>query len=126
MDIVSSINTSMLLLDRLMKISDHIKEAEFKNILADMHNELADAKLAGFATLKEQIITLKEENAALKQEKYREEKPNIKWGCYYFDDDDSRLYCTACYNSKGMKRLAPEKSAEVSGTVMYVVLPVGT
>ena len=107
MDIVSSINTSMLLLDRLMKISDHIKEAEFKNILADMHNELADAKLAA-ATLKEQIITLKEENAALKQEKYREEKPNIKWGCYYFDDDDSRLYCTACYNSKGMKSLTTE------------------
>jgi hypothetical protein len=91
-------------LERLLKISKNIREAEFKNILADMHNELADAKLAA-ATLKEEIVALKEENALLKHQKSNKEKPNIKWGCYYFDNDDSRLYCTACYDSKGLKSL---------------------
>jgi hypothetical protein len=104
MDIILPINNSMLLLDRLIKISKNIREAEFKNILADLHNELADAKLAA-ATLKEEIITLKAENATLKHQISNKEKPAIKWGCYYFDGDDSRLYCTACYDSKGMKSL---------------------
>ncbi len=104
MDIVLSINSTMVLLERLIKISTNIKEAEFKNILADMHNELADAKLAA-ATLKEEIVSLKEENALLRHQKSNNEKPDIKWGCYYFDGDDSRLYCTACYDSKGMKSL---------------------
>ncbi|MBN1454464.1 MAG: hypothetical protein JW963_25830 [Anaerolineales bacterium] len=104
MDLILTINNSMLLLDRLMKISKNIREAEFKNILADLHNELADAKLAA-ATLKEQIIALKEENAVLKHQLSTKEKPDIKWGCYYFDGDDSRLYCTACYDSQGMKSL---------------------
>ena len=104
MDIISLINNSINLLSRLKKISDNIKEAEIKNVLADLSNELADVKLAA-ADLKEQLVTLREENAALKHHKAADEKPKIKWGCYYFDDDDSRLYCTACYDSKGAKSL---------------------
>ncbi len=104
MDIISSINNSMSLLSRLRKISQNIKEAEIRNVIADLSNELADVKLAA-ADLKEQVLALKEENASLKHHKSTEEKPKIKWGCYYFDDDDSRLYCTACYDSKGAKSL---------------------
>jgi hypothetical protein len=104
MDIISPINNSIALLTRLKEISNKIKEAEIRNIIADLNNELADVKLAA-ANLKEQIVGLREENAALKHHKSSAVKPKIKWGCYYFDDDDSRLYCTACYDSKGMKSL---------------------
>ena len=104
MDIISPINNSLALLTRLREISQNIKEAEIKNIIADISLELADTKLAA-ADLKEQIVTLREENLALKSQKQSTEKPEIKYGCYYFDNDDSRLYCTACFDSKGAKSL---------------------
>jgi hypothetical protein len=104
MDIISPINNSLTLLKRLKVISENIKEAEFKNLLADLSMEIADAKLAE-ADLKEQIVTLREENSALKTHKAPTEKPEIRFGCYYFDGDNSRLYCSACFDSKGAKSL---------------------
>ncbi|WP_051118244.1 hypothetical protein, partial [Vibrio campbellii] len=88
----------------LREISKNINEAEIKNVIADLSLELADAKLAA-ADLKEQIVELREEVSALKAHKQPEEKPDIKSGCYYFDGDSSRLYCTACFDSKGAKSL---------------------
>ena len=104
MDIISPINNSLALLTRLREISQNIKEAEIKNIIADISLELADTKLAA-ADLKEQIVTLREENIALKSQKQPIEKPKVKYGCYYFDNDVTRLYCTACYDSKGAMSL---------------------
>ena len=104
MDIISPINNSLALITRLREISKNINEAEIKNVLADLSLELADTKLAA-ADLKEQIVLLKEEITTLKAQKQPTEKPDIKWGCYYFEGDDSRLYCTACYDSKGAKSL---------------------
>lgn len=103
-DIISPINNSLALLTRLREISRNISEAEIKNVLADLSLELADAKLAA-AELKEQVVSLKEEVTTLKAHRQPNEKPEIKWGCYYFDGDTSRLYCTACYDSKGAKSL---------------------
>ena len=100
MDIISPINNSLSLLSRLREISKNVSEAEFKNILADLSLELADAKLAA-ATLKEQIYELEEEISHFKAHKQPSVKPDIKCGCYYFEGDESRLYCTACYDSKG-------------------------
>jgi len=104
MDIFSPINNSLVLLSHLRKISDEIKAAELKIVIADLSNELADVKLAA-ADLKDQLVSLREENASLKHQMSPKEKPKIKWECYYFDDDDSRLFCTACYDSKGVKSL---------------------
>jgi hypothetical protein len=104
MDIISPINNSIALLRRLKEISDNVKVAEIRNVIADLSNELADVKLAA-ADLKEQIAALREENAEIKHQKAGDEKPAIKWGCYYFDGDESRLYCTACYDTKGQKNL---------------------
>ncbi|MEC4724274.1 hypothetical protein HWQ46_01765 [Shewanella sp. D64] len=104
MDIISPINNSLTLLKRLKDISENVKEAEFKNLLADLSMEIADAKLAA-ADLKEQIATLREENLVLKNHKNPVEKPEIKCGCYYFDGDNTRLYCTACFDSKDSKIL---------------------
>lgn len=104
MDIISTINNSLRLLSRLRDISNNIKESEIKNVIADLSNEIADVKLAA-AQLKEEILKLKEENSELRHQKARDEKPSIKWGCYYFNGDETRLYCTACYDTKGQKSL---------------------
>lgn len=104
MDIISPINNSLTLITRLREISKSINEAEVKNVLADLSLELADAKLAA-ADLKMEILNLKEENSELKAQQIPREKPSIEKNCYYFDDDISRLYCTACFDSKGAMSL---------------------
>ncbi|TAK83988.1 MAG: hypothetical protein EPO20_16145 [Betaproteobacteria bacterium] len=103
MDIISTINNSISIVSRLREISKNISEAEFKNLLADLSNELADAKLQ-MAELKEDVAKLKSENMALKASRPEaKEKPiGTQWGCYKFANDDG-LYCTGCYDSKGMK-----------------------
>lgn len=63
-DIVSGISSAIALAGRLREISKNIENAEFKSLLADLHLELADAKIkmAGLmdenATLKERIKSL--------------------------------------------------------------------
>jgi len=104
MDVISPINNSLTLLTRLREISKNINEAEIKNVLADLSLELADAKLAA-AELKTEVAELKVELSELKAHKQPDQKPDLKWGAYYFDGDDSRLYCTACFDSKGAKSL---------------------
>ncbi|GAA0851167.1 hypothetical protein GCM10009113_34310 [Marinobacter szutsaonensis] len=104
MDIISPLNNSLALLSRLREISKHINEAEIKNVLADLSLELADAKLAA-ADLKEQVVALREEVSVLKAQQKPTEKPEVERGCYYFDGDIERLYCAACYDSKGLKSL---------------------
>lgn len=107
MDIISTINNSIEILSKLRSVSENIREAEIKNAIADLSLELADVKLAA-AELKEEIVRLKEENSELKSQKAPREVPDLKSGCYYFDGDSTRLYCTACYDSKGAKILTAQ------------------
>lgn len=102
-DAITAINTSITLVTRLRDISQHIDEAEFKNLLADLSLQLADAKLQ-VAGLKEQLAEQTDEINALKRAApAAKEKPSgTKWGCYQFKDDDG-LYCTACYDTKGAR-----------------------
>ena len=58
-DIISTISSAITLTRRLKTISDNIKDAEIKNLLADLSLQLADAKL--------KLASILEENAALKQ-----------------------------------------------------------
>ena len=44
-DIVTTISTAISLTSRLKEISENIRDAEFKNLLADLTLELADAKI---------------------------------------------------------------------------------
>lgn len=103
MDIIATISTSILLIQRLREISKNVADAEFKNVLADLSSELADLKLEA-AALKERIAALQEENALLKQTaSSRDESPiGRKWGCYQFAGDDG-LYCPGCWDSKRKK-----------------------
>jgi regulator of replication initiation timing len=64
-DIVSTISTAISLASRLKKISENIKDAEFKNLLADLGLELAEVKMK-LALLIEENTNLKVELNALK------------------------------------------------------------
>lgn len=57
---LSSVTTAITLASRLREIGKNIEDAEFKNLLADLSIELADAKL--------KIADLISENAKLKVE----------------------------------------------------------
>jgi hypothetical protein len=104
LDVLAGIDTAITLTRRLREISKNISEVEFKNLLADLSNELADAKLK-IADLKEQLaaqaIEIQNMKNAAPESK---EKPSVKWGCYQFQGDNN-LYCTACYDTKGKKIL---------------------
>jgi hypothetical protein len=105
MDLVaalSAINTSITLVGRLREISKNMEQAELKAIIADLANELADAKLK-MASLKDESVALREERAFL-DAKAAGEKPKVQWGCYIFEGD-GRLYCPACYDTSGKKHL---------------------
>jgi hypothetical protein len=58
-DLISSVSTAISLASRLREISKNIEDAEFKNIVADLSLELADAKLT-IADLISENISLKE------------------------------------------------------------------
>lgn len=63
-DIISTVSAAITLTTRLREISKNIEDAEFKNLLADLSLELADAKLkladlvAGNAELREKLHAL--------------------------------------------------------------------
>ncbi|EOX4227285.1 hypothetical protein ACPF4W_003697, partial [Vibrio cholerae] len=59
-DILSSISTALSLTSRLREISKNIEDAEFKNLVADLSLELADAKL--------KIAALTSENTDLREQ----------------------------------------------------------
>jgi hypothetical protein len=104
-DIISTVSNSIVLAQRLRKISKNITDAEFKNLLADLSSELADVKLEA-ASLKEKLAALQEENRLLKQtaSPLDENPTGTQWGCYKFEGNDG-LYCTACWDSKRKKSL---------------------
>lgn len=64
-DIATSIATAITLAQRLREISNNIKDAEFKNLLADLSLELADVKLK-LAGVLEENINLKDQIHKLK------------------------------------------------------------
>jgi hypothetical protein len=103
MDIIGTIATSISVVQRLREISKNVADAEFKNLLADLLNDLADLKLQA-ADYKKRLAKLEAENALLKKTVApAEEKPiGRKWGCYQFEGDDG-LYCPGCWDSKRLK-----------------------
>ena len=111
-DALTAIDHSISLVGRLRKIWKNISEAGFKNLLADLSNELADAKLQ-IAALKEQLAAQAEENRVLRNAaRDAKSKPSVRWGCYQFEGDDG-LYCTACYDTKGLKCITTRISAKL-------------
>ena len=105
MDIVASINHSISVVARLHEISKNISEAEFKNLLADLANDLADAKVR-IAELNGKIALQAQEIQSLKaaDPSARQRPTGTQWGCYKFEGEEG-LFCTACYDSKGKRSI---------------------
>jgi hypothetical protein len=101
-DIISPINNALTLLARLKETSGNITGAEVKKLLEELDLELANAKLVA-TELQAQIDNSQGKDSALEKPEQTKEKPNIKNGCYYFNDAISWLYCSVCYDSKGVK-----------------------
>ena len=90
------------LVKQLREISKNVSEAKFRNLLADLSIELADAKLK-IAALKEELAVQTEGIRELKRTPDAKSKPpGMKWACDQFEGDD-RLYCAACYDTNGLK-----------------------
>lgn len=102
-DILSGINNAITIVGRLREVSKNIAEVEFKNLLADLSGELADAKLQ-IADLKERVALQAQEIQALKRgDPTSKQKPSgKKWGCYQFEGEEG-LFCTGCYDARGVK-----------------------
>lgn len=111
MDPLTALTGAISTLQKPREAWRRISEAEVRGMLADLSNELADAKLQAVA-LKERLFTLEQENSLLKSKASNTaERPSgRKWGCYQFADD-AALYCTGCWNSKRQKSLTNRLSA---------------
>jgi hypothetical protein len=65
------------------------------------------------ARLKEQVASLTAENEDLKRQVQQapvaaipqKESFEVMYGCYYFNNDSSKLYCPRCYETQGKKHV---------------------
>jgi hypothetical protein len=82
MEVLAGIDRSIGLVKQLRDISKNVSEAKFRNLLADLSVELADAKLK-IAALKEELAAQADEIRELKRTPDAKPKPSgKKWGCY--------------------------------------------
>ena len=102
MSLLVSVNHAFTLAQRLREITKNIEDAEFKNVLADLCMELADAKLA--------IADVTEENAKLKSEltKLRHSTgasaSELEFKEFaYFNGEGDGPFCPGCYDSSKTK-----------------------
>ena len=102
-DLISAANNALDLVKKLREAHKAVSEADSKMLLADLTTELSEVKLAA-ADLRDQIVTLRQENAALKEAAERREaaEPEVVEGCYVFPGSD-RKSCIACYEDKGKR-----------------------
>lgn len=106
-EIIGSISAAINIAKRLKEISKNIRDAEFKNLLADLSLELSDTK----QRLSEIVVEnseLKEELSKLKHSKSVGEELIFKGGLYYTSEGDGP-FCPGCYDNQGKKIRTPEE-----------------
>ena len=96
-DVISTLNGVITTAKRLKEISDNISDAEFKNLLAEMNDQLANVKL-DLVDFKEENVKLREELMELK--KKTEAELRYEDGKYYKSGDPDP-FCSACYDREG-------------------------
>jgi len=99
-DFMSAMTTAISLAGRLREISKNIGDAEFKNILADLSLELADAKLA-MADIQFKALDKDKEIAALKEKLKNKTKTVGFLGARYYVGENGEPtgspFCPTCY-----------------------------
>lgn len=97
----AALNAALESVKRLRDISKKVKNAEIMAIIAELTDQLSDAKFE-LASLKEKNLALQEEIQQLKLARSDEkEKPTTKWGVYQFNGEGA--FCTACFDVRGKK-----------------------
>jgi len=121
-DPLSIVTGAIKTLQKLREISQKMKNAEIRNLAADLSLNLADLKL--------QIAELQEENAGLRVQlkknsqsaSYRD-KLTVKNGLYFFKESQSNRpdgpYCTRCFDVDEKLVLVSEMSRAFHGIVKY-------
>ncbi len=103
MDVVSSISSAIEIAKKLRELSKKVGEADFRLLLADLADQLGEAKLQA-ANLKIELAQAKETISELNQQAARiaGSGPELHDGAYIFGDA-TRHYCTGCFDARGQK-----------------------
>lgn len=103
MDLMSSIQHSLEIAGKLRDLSKKVQDAEFRMLLADLVEQLADAKLEA-AGLKEQLAEVKKSNLEKDEQLNRRAlaEPNFEDDSYVFPGESGN-FCTGCWDSKRAK-----------------------
>lgn len=110
MDLIASISSSIEIVKKLHSLSRKVADADFKMLLADLTNQLGDAKLEA-ANLKIDLATARERVEELERQASQRAstEPEVHEGAYVFGDR-TRHYCTGCYDQHGRKILLNEQT----------------
>lgn len=95
---VQAIQSAIEIVGKLRDASKAINDAEFKQHLADLMDQLSDAKLQA-SVLRSDLAAVRDENTELKARLAQRDagRPTVVNEVYRFEGDDSS-YCTACYD----------------------------
>jgi hypothetical protein len=97
---ISSIKLAMEALGKIREASRTLVNAELKQAIADLSDQLATTSQE-VADLKLEVRRVTDENIALKSAK-EDGKPDLRDGRYYFDGDETP-YCPKCFETRGKK-----------------------
>lgn len=108
MDVMSSISTAIEITKKLRDLGKKVSEADFKMMLADLTDQLGDAKLSA-ANVKIELASAlgKIEELERQASKSQAAEPELHEGAYVFGDRQ-RHYCTGCYDGSSKKILLTE------------------
>lgn len=107
LDAIAAIQAAMEATQKLRQLNKKINDVEMKMLLADLNDNLADAKLE-MVELKNQLSTALLKNQELQSQVDMKQggQPSYSDSAYVFEGDDGK-YCTACWDTKTQKvRLA--------------------
>ncbi|HEY0884171.1 MAG TPA: hypothetical protein VGE20_02755 [Ramlibacter sp.] len=98
MDVLSSLQHAIDIAGKLRALSKKVEDADFKMLVADLSNDLADAKLEA-ATLKGELARLTDANRELQGKLAQRDaaKPDLNEGAYTFSGEKGH-FCTACFD----------------------------
>ena len=99
LELISGLTSAIDIAKKLSSLNAKIKDADIKNLIADLNIELANAKIT-IAELITENQELKLKNNDLKN--IKPERLIFKKGAY-FDADDDGPFCPGCYDGKNKR-----------------------
>jgi hypothetical protein len=109
-EILSSISGAIEIAKKLRVLGQKVGDADFKMLLADLTDQLGDAKLEA-ANLKIELAEKTSRITELERQTQNRQntEPDVHEGAYVFGDL-TRHFCTGCYDTARKKILLTEKT----------------